>query len=62
MAFLIFRCGKCGEAVRTVHRPQYRGNQEVITPLRCEDCKAGNVKQAVVRVSYLLRNFLKFSA
>ena len=39
MAFLIFRCGGCGDAVRTVNRPQYRGDQEVVTPLRCEDCK-----------------------
>ena len=39
MAFLIFKCGGCGEAVRTVNRPQYRRNQEVWTPLRCVGCK-----------------------
>ena len=49
MAFLIFRCGACGEAVKTVNRPQYRRDQEVMTPLRCEDCKAGRAKPAAVR-------------
>ena len=50
MAFLIFRCGACGEAVKTVNRPQYRGDQEVVTPLRCEDCKVGRAKLIAVRV------------
>ena len=39
MAFLIFRCGACGEAVHIVERPQYRRDQEVMTPLWCEGCK-----------------------
>ena len=49
MAFLIFRCGACGEAVKTVNRPQYRGDQEVMTTLRCEDCKVGRAKLIAVR-------------
>jgi hypothetical protein len=51
MAFLIFRCGACGEAVKTIDRPQYRGDQEVMTPLRCKDCKAGRAKPAAARPS-----------
>ena len=49
MAFLIFRCGGCGDAVRTVNRPQYRRNQEVMTPLRCERCKDGGVEPTAVQ-------------
>ena len=39
MALLIFRCGGCGAAIRTVNRPQYWRDQEVITPLECDSCK-----------------------
>ena len=49
MAFLIFKCGGCGEAVRTVNRPHYRGNQEVITNLRCENCKSGPTELTAVQ-------------
>ena len=53
MAFLIFRCGACGEAVKTVNRPQYRGDQEEVTPFRCEDCKvelSGWIEKQIVRL------------
>ena len=51
MGLLIFRCGACGESAKTIVRPQYRGDQEVMTPLRCKDCKAGKVKPTAERPS-----------
>ena len=38
-AFLIFKCGLCGDTLKKVTRPHAGKDQDLVTPFYCDECK-----------------------